>query len=232
MQDSIKITSTLADETRFSIYEFMLQHKKYVSVQEISDEFGIHSNVARLHLTKLAEIGAISAEFLKTGKGGRPGRVYRIKQEGIHLSFPRRDASSLLKWSLQLISQLGDEALEQAKIISYEDGRQMMQKLVASHKNHHTLLFDDKLTLLTNSAKLIGYIPEVRSNSNSKSLHFSIYNCPFHDQLTNHAEIVCQLHESYLRGQVDELFELNEFTQIENMQHQCDFCNYTIEVHN
>lgn len=232
MQDSIKITSTLADETRFSIYEFMLQHKKYVSVQEIADEFGIHSNVARLHLTKLAEIGAISAEFLKTGKGGRPGRVYRIKQEGIHLSFPRRDASSLVKWSLQLIDQLGDEALEQAKNISYKDGSQMMQERIASHKNRHALTFSDKLTLLTDSAKLIGYIPEVRTNSKSKSLYFSIFNCPFHDQLGNHAEIVCQLHESYLRGQVDELFEINEFTQIESMLHQCEFCNYTIQVHN
>lgn len=232
MQDSIKITSTLADETRFSIYEFMLQHKKYVSVQEIADEFGIHSNVARLHLTKLAEIDAISAEFLKTGKGGRPGRVYRIKQEGIHLSFPRRDPSSLLKWSLQLIAQLGDEALQQAKKISYDDGRQMMKNLVAGHQNGHELTFDDKLMLLTNSAKLIGYIPEVRTNNASKSLYFSIYNCPFHEQLANHADIVCQLHESYLRGQVDGLFEHNEFTQIESMQHHCEFCNYTIEVHN
>ena len=232
MQDSIKITSTLADETRFSIYEYMLKYKKYVSVQEIANEFGIHSNVARLHLTKLAEIGVISAEFLKTGKGGRPGRVYRIKQEGIQLSFPRRDSSSLLKWSMKLISQLGDEALQQAKNISYEDGRQMMQERIASHNNQKNLTFDDKITLLTDTAKLIGYIPEVRKNSTSKSLFFSIFNCPFHSQLTNHADIVCQLHESYLRGQVDVLFEHNEFSQIDNMQHQCEFCNYTIEVNN
>lgn len=232
MQDTIKITSTLADETRFSIYEYMLQHKKYVSVQEIADEFGIHSNVARLHLTKLSEIDAISAEFLKTGKGGRPGRVYRIKQEGIQLSFPRRDVSSLLKWSLQLIAQLGDEALQQAKKISYEDGQQMMQELIASYKNQDALSFDDKLTLLTNTAKLIGYIPEVRESSTAKSLYFSIFNCPFHDQLATNADIVCQLHESYLRGQVDALFEHNEFRQIENMQHKCEFCTYTIDIHN
>lgn len=232
MQDSLKITSTLADETRFSIYEYMLQHKKHVSVQEIANEFSIHSNVARLHLTKLAEIGAISAEFLKTGKGGRPGRVYRIKQEGIQLSFPRRDSSSLLKWSMQLISQIGDEALQQIKNISYEDGRLTMQEQIASRKNRYALTFDDKLSLLTDSAKLLGYIPEVRKSSTSQSLYFSIYNCPFHDQLMDHAEIVCQLHESYLRGQVDALFEDNEFTQIDSMQRQCKFCNYLVEVHN
>jgi predicted ArsR family transcriptional regulator len=232
MQDPIKVTSTLADVTRFSIYEYMLQHKKYVTVQEIAEEFNIHSNVARLHLTKLAEIGAISAEFLKTGKGGRPGRVYRIKQEGIQLSFPRRDASSLLKWCMQLITQLGDEALQQGKMISYEDGQQTMQKLIASYKNNQSLTFDDKLNILTTSAKLIGYIPEVRTNYNSKSLLFSIFNCPYHDQMAKNGDIVCQLHESYLRGQVDVLFENNEFTQIESMQHHCEFCKYKIEIHN
>lgn len=87
MLHPIKITSTLADETRFSIYEYMLQHKKLFTVQEIADEFQIHSNVARLHLTKLAEIGAISAEFLKTGKGGRPVEFTESNKKGFNLAF-------------------------------------------------------------------------------------------------------------------------------------------------
>lgn len=232
MQDPIKITSTLADETRFSIYEYMLQHKKYVSVQEIADEFNIHSNVARLHLSKLAEIGAISAEFLKTGKGGRPGRVYRMKEEGIQLSFPHREPSTLLKWCLQLINQLGNEALQQAKMISYEDGRQTMLELIANTKSKSSLTFDEKLTILTNSARLIGYIPQVRSTNHSKTLYFTIFNCPYHNQMAIDGDIVCQLHESYLRGQLDILFEHNEFTQVESMQQHCDFCKYTIEINN
>ncbi|MGN7479419.1 helix-turn-helix transcriptional regulator [Solibacillus silvestris] len=228
----IKITSTLADETRFSIYEYMLQYKQYVSVQEIAEQFGIHSNVARLHLTKLAEIGAISAEYLKTGKGGRPGRVYKVKQEGINLSFPRRDQSSLIKWSLDLIDELGDIALNKAIEISYRDGKQSMLEQMNALKRKFPLTFDDKLALLTNSAKLIGYVPEVIEQQHSKTLIFSIFNCPFHEQLTKYGQIVCQLHESYLHGQVDTLFEKNEFAQVESMKNACEFCKYKIAVHN
>ncbi|MEG0471984.1 MAG: transcriptional regulator [Solibacillus sp.] len=226
----IKITSTLADETRFSIYEYMLQHKEFFTVQNIADQFKIHSNVARLHLTKLAEIGAISSEYLKTGKGGRPGRVYKVKQDGITLSFPRRDHSLLLKWSLDLIAELGDVALEKAKQLCYEDGKQFIHELLIERKNRLPLPFDEKVKLLTNSAKLIGYIPEIEEHEGVKKLVFSIYNCPFHDQIARHGEIVCALHESYLRGQVEMLFETEVFSQFESMLHDCDFCNYKIAI--
>lgn len=81
-------------------------------------------------MTKLAEIGVITAEYLKTGKGGRPGRVYKVKQEGISLSFPRRDPSLLVSWSVELIHQLGEEALKKGQQISYKDGQQAMQLLI------------------------------------------------------------------------------------------------------
>jgi len=72
--NNLKVMSTLADETRYQIYQFVLQNKKQYSVQEIAEQFNIHPNVARLHLTKLCEIGIVQAEYAKSGKGGRPGR--------------------------------------------------------------------------------------------------------------------------------------------------------------
>ncbi|MEK5080932.1 helix-turn-helix domain-containing protein [Solibacillus sp. FSL W7-1436] len=228
----IKISSTFADETRFAIYEFMLQQKQFLSVQDIADQFKIHSNVARLHLTKLAEIGAISSEHLKTGKGGRPGRVYKAKQEGINLSIPRRDTSSLIKWSLELIRELGEAALSKAQEISYRDGRQSMLELMKSIRRKSPLSFDEKLAMLTKSATLIGYIPEVIEHNQSKSIIFSLYNCPFQEQISNYGEIVCQLHESYLYGQVDALFDRHEISKMESMVSDCDFCKYKISVHN
>ncbi|WP_274307359.1 helix-turn-helix transcriptional regulator [Solibacillus daqui] len=232
MLHPIKVTSTLADETRFSIYEYMVQYKRPISVQEIADEFQIHSNVARLHLTKLAEIGAITAEFLKTGKGGRPGRVYQVKQEGIQLSFPYRDSSSLLNWCIQLIDQLGDDALQQAKKISYEDGRRMMRELITTQSEHSPQSFDEKLALLTKSAHQIGYVPEVLNENHSKTVFFAIYNCPFYKQMTTNGKITCQLHESFLRGQVEILFGNSEFAQFESMLHNCDYCKYKITINN
>ena len=39
MFNQLKVTSTLSDETRFSIYQFMLQEKKSFSVQDIAEKF-------------------------------------------------------------------------------------------------------------------------------------------------------------------------------------------------
>ena len=227
----LKITSTLADETRYSIYEYILKVKKTVTVQNIADEFGIHPNVARLHLTKLTEINIISSDFAKTGKGGRPGRVYKAAEKGVSLSFPRRDEDRLLKWSIQLIQELGPTAIVKCQDISYQDGYQQMKGYITAElKLNSSISFEQKLQLLTENAALIGYIPQVQQTEQGKKMIFTIFSCPFHAQLNAHSEIVCTLHESYLRGQLDALFSNNEFLQISSMVHDCDLCKYEINV--
>lgn len=52
---------------------------------------------------------------MKSGKGGRPGRVYKASEQGVVLSFPKREDHKLLKWTLQLIEQLGPSAIETVK---------------------------------------------------------------------------------------------------------------------
>ena len=227
----LKITSTLADETRYSIYEYILKEKKTVTVQNIADQFNIHPNVARLHLTKLSEINIITADFAKTGKGGRPGRVYKAAEKGVSLTFPRRDEERLLKWTIQLIEELGPSALSKCQDISYQDGYQQMKNYVTAELNLNNLLtFDQKLQLLTDNAALIGYVPQIQQTDKGKKVIFSIFNCPFQEQLNTHSDIVCTLHESYLKGQLNALFSNNEFVQIESMVHNCDLCKYEINV--
>jgi len=227
----LKITSTLADETRYSIYEYILQEKKTVTVQHIADKFGIHPNVARLHLTKLSEINIITADYVKTGKGGRPGRVYKASEKGVSLTFPRRDEDRLLKWTIQLIEDFGPSALTKCQEISYQDGYQQMKNYMSAELTlSNSLSFDEKLQLLTDNAALIGYIPQIQQTEQGKKVIFSIFNCPFQEQLTAYSEIVCSLHESYLKGQLDALFTNNEFVQMESMIHNCDLCKYEINV--
>lgn len=225
----LKITGTLADETRYHIYEYMLQQKKAFTVQAIADHFGIHPNVARLHLTKLNEINAITADFVKTGKGGRPGREYKANEQGIELSFPRNDLSRLVKWAVQLIEKFGQEAMETAKQISYDDGYEQMKEAIPNN-TIAGMSFDDKIDLLTTSASLIGYIPQILDTQEGKKIRFSIYHCPFSNHLNSASETICLLHESYLKGQVDALFHQNEFFQIERMSNDCKNCEYNIEL--
>jgi predicted ArsR family transcriptional regulator len=225
----LKITGTLADETRYHIYEFMLQNKRSFTVQEIADQFRIHPNVARLHLTKLSEINVVSADFLKTGKGGRPGRVYRATAEGVSLTFPKREESILLHILLELTSSLGIEALEKGKEIAYNLGHKEMEEKIAHTKMLGS--FEEKVDILTEQAALIGYVPSFEKYEGKTIIHFIIYNCPFHNQLADYQKAVCALHESYLRGQIEAIFtEELDFIQTGSMMNQCENCRYEIHL--
>ncbi|WP_342581322.1 helix-turn-helix domain-containing protein [Ureibacillus sp. FSL W7-1570] len=230
MLHPLKIASTLADETRFQIYEYMLQQKRFFTVQDIADKFNIHPNVARLHLTKLAEINLITADFLKSGKGGRPGRIYKVSEQGVDLSFPKREDKHLIKWAIELVYEFGQEGLEKAKKISYEDGySEMRSRLV---KMNSPINFEDRVEMLSEAALLVGYIPKIVDTEKGKKVILTIYNCPFRSQLTEHSDIICDLHKSYIKGQIDALFEENSFVQFESMIHDCEFCKYEINVPN
>lgn len=230
MLHPLKISGTMADETRYLIYEFMLQQKRAFSVQEIADQFSIHPNVARLHLTKLSEIDVISAEYVKTGKGGRPGRAYKTTEDGVTLSFPKRDEPLMLNWLLQLVEELGEEARTKASSISFSEGKKMMEVLLLKEGRGRTITLKEKVDLLSKSATLIGYVTNVVPEETHNKITFSIFNCPFRKQLATHNEIACQLHESYLIGQVEALFQTTEFVQTESMVHNCEFCNYEIKT--
>ncbi|WP_144511078.1 metalloregulator ArsR/SmtB family transcription factor [Bacillus sp. FJAT-22090] len=225
MADTLKLTNTLADETRYSIYQYVVKEKKQVNVQEIAEQFGIHPNVARLHLTKLNESKFISSELVKNGKGGRPARVYFLAEDPIYLSFPKQENHLILQWLLETVDSMGEIAITKAKEISYRQGQTIVHSPLSSIQT-----FETKMELLTKAADSIGYIPHVTEKEGKKVITFSIYNCPYKDHLNKYPTLVCTLHESFLKGQFDALFPINEFVQVESMQNHCSNCVYQIEV--
>jgi len=222
---TLKLTNALADETRYSIYLYIVKQVQSVNVQQIADQFGIHPNVARLHLTKLNEAKLISSELLNNKKGGRPARIYMLAEQPIQLSFPKQENHLLLGWLLELVETMGTEGLEKAKKISYTSGYNSMQQSLLANQS-----FDQKVELLSAAAFSIGYIPRIENQMNKKIITFSIFNCPYKGQLAEHPHIICSIHESFLKGQFEALFPNNEFVQLESKQNHCSNCVYQIEV--
>lgn len=228
MTHPLKITSTLADETRFSIYEMILQTKKTYTVQQVAEKFFIHPNVARLHLTKLTEIGVVVACYEKTGRGGRPGRVYKASEEVVTLSFPKRENHQLLEWMLELFDRLGEEVLPIAKDIAYQDGFKQMQLLVP---NSTIVSMEKKIEILSKASSLIGYVPNFENHAESITVRFTVFNCPYKDYLAKYQAFICLLHEGFLKGQMDALFGKHDFVQFGKISSNCEFCEYAINTH-
>jgi predicted ArsR family transcriptional regulator len=103
----------LADERRRSIYLFVTQSHRAVTVNEVAERFEIHRNAAKHHLDRLLEAGLLRAEFRRVngrrGPGaGRPSKLYSAGDVEVSFSLPERHYDLLAHLVLQALTQ-GDD---------------------------------------------------------------------------------------------------------------------------
>lgn len=223
LEQTLKITNVLSDPTRFSIYQYITKHHNEVTVQEIADSFNIHPNVARLHLSKLEDVNMLVSETKKTGKGGRPSRLYRLSDDVIQLNFPYRDYQLLSEIAIRTLLSLGEEG----KKALMETGRRFGQEVIEKElkRTGQPATFDDKLHMLKDAASLLGFYPEFDSNPEQTKVFFKIYNCPFKEVVAQDKD-VCSMHFSFLEGMFKSLFTNVQLIEEDNMFKGCSSCNY------
>ncbi|WP_285768904.1 helix-turn-helix domain-containing protein [Peribacillus sp. SI8-4] len=231
MEQTLKITNVLADPTRYYIYQYILDNHGDVTVQQIADSFNIHPNVARLHLSKLEDIDMLVSEARKTGKGGRPSRLYRLSDKVIQLHFPYRDYQLLSRIAIQTMMTLG----EQGKQALYDTGKVFGEELVnqqlsMSLHSINSLTFAEKVGMLRNAAIIAGFSPEIQANDAENKIHFRIFNCPFKEVTAVEPGIICSMHNSFLKGMFEALFDNVDLVEVENMMSNCSTCSYQASV--
>jgi predicted ArsR family transcriptional regulator len=233
MEQTLKITNVLSDPTRYYIYQYITNRHQEVTVQEVADHFNIHPNVARLHLSKLEDVNMLASETKKTGKGGRPSRLYRLSDDVIQLHFPFRDYMLLAKVAIETMVSLG----EAGKTALYHTGKRfgaevIEQEVAKKSLSNNELEFDQKLNILKSAATLAGFYPEFEVNGDQSKIYFQIFNCPFKEVAQDHTDTVCNMHQEFLRGMFEALFSSAELIEKENMIKGCSHCSYQAVVSN
>lgn len=232
MEQALKVTSVLSDPTRFYIYQYISKKHDDVTVQEIADNFNIHPNVARLHLTKLEDVSMLLSDTKKTGKGGRPSRLYRLSNEVIQLQFPFRDYQLLSQVALESLLQLG----EAGKHALFETGKKFGKELMSRYL-HRLDITEDKLSLVDkiNIAKdaftTAGLTPEFEINESENKVYYQVYNCPFKEISPEHYDNVCNMHGEMMNGIFEILFSEFELNRKEDILRGCKACEYKLQVH-
>jgi predicted ArsR family transcriptional regulator len=233
VEQTLRITNVLSDPTRYSIYQYITKRHQEVTVQEIADGFHIHPNVARLHLSKLEDVNMLVSETKKTGKEGRPSRYYRLSDEVIQLHFPFRDYQLLAKVAMKTMLSLGEEGKKALYMTGKKFGTELMeQEIVKTSKSGDSLNFEQKLNILKTAATMAGLHPEFEVNEEKTKIYFQIFNCPFKEVAVDHAEIVCNMHNEFLKGMFETLFDSVELVEKENMLKGCQACVYRAFVAN
>lgn len=225
MEQTLKVTNVLSDPTRYYIYQYLIEHHKEVSVNEVAKQFNIHPNVARLHLSKLEDINMVVSYSKKTGRGGRPSRVYQLSDKEIELNFPHRDYKMLSSILMESLMEMG----EQGKVAIYKTGlkygKEMMQDYNFSSESDLTL--EEKLRFLEETSDMLGMYSSFHYNEEEKIIQLIVNNCPFKDLAAKNQDMICDMHHAFIQGMFEVLFDDVNLTLEENMfQKGCDNCMY------
>lgn len=233
--ETLKLTNVLADPTRFAIYQHIVTVNSSVNVQEIADKFSIHPNVARLHLSKLEDVNLIKSETEKTGKGGRPSRVYVLSDEVVSLQFPPRDYQLLSKIAIETLLTFGDEGKkalrEMGKRFGVEAAKQAM--LRDGIDNSKNLSLDKKLQSIEKLVAAQGLQPQIELIDDT-TLRFRVNNCIFQDtvqSVENHN--ICQMHHHLIEGIFETYLgdiDLNQESAIHLGSHACQYTMIKLPV--
>ncbi|MFD1038478.1 helix-turn-helix transcriptional regulator [Virgibacillus byunsanensis] len=231
MEQTLKVTSVLSDPTRYNIYQYIVKEHQSVSVLEIADRFDIHPNVARLHLSKLEDVQMITSYSQKTGKGGRPSRLYKLSDEVIELNFPHRDYKLLSNIAIESFVELGEPGRQALYITGKKYGTQVIQRYNETTSSKE-ITVEQKLHILEDAGTMLGMYPDFEYDADLKSVTFKIKNCPFKEIANQHKNqtIICNMHNSFLKGMFEALFQNVDLIEKENMFQGCQDCLYVAKL--
>lgn len=200
-RDPLKIGAVLGDPTRYSIYRYIAESGvDGVTAQQIADHFGLHPNVARLHLNKLKEIGLLVAQAEKSGRGGRPGLVYKLSGESVSLNLPPREYRLLSELLCRALSLCGDQGLVALEEVGRSYGRQVANQVYSElglppQEVSVDTLFEGAVRALTRN----GLEAQI-SRSPSGSATLTLKNCSFEEVAARYPRFICQLCHGLVQG--------------------------------
>ena len=196
-------TSAFGDATRRDIYLFAHAAEDGVTTAEVAKRFGLHPNVARHHLDKLAAGGYLEVQLGRAKKpgAGRPSKRYRVTEKALALEFPvRRDdlLIALLARTLALVPIEAAEAM--AETVGEEYGRSLAASM-APGEGHRSL--QAALHAVADALTAHGFA----SHTEPRGAGLAIISeqCPFGGAAVQHP-VICAVDRGIVKGMLETLY--------------------------
>ncbi len=202
------ITDAFGDPTRRSVYLFVRDRgdEHGVTTSTVAAEVGVHPNVARHHLDKLAAGGYLEVKTGKVAGGGagRPSKRYRAVADAV-TEFPVRSDDlvlSLLGRALTRMSATDAEAV--AEEVGAEYGRAMAAGLRGDALDHGHRSMRSAIQAVADALTAHGFAAHAE-NRNDR-LRIINDHCPFGDVALEHP-VICAVDRGMVRGMLSELYD-------------------------
>ncbi|MCO5322929.1 MAG: helix-turn-helix domain-containing protein [Microthrixaceae bacterium] len=195
------ITSAFGDPTRREIYLYVHENREGVTASMAAKRFGLHANVTRHHLDKLAAGGylEVSTERAPTG-AGRPSKLYRAAAERVELDLPVRHDDVLITLLGRALAELGPErATELAEQVGESYGATMAESM----GDNGTRGFRAALHTVADALSAHGFAAHAEKDGNK--LRIVSENCPFGEAAVEHP-VICAVDRGMVRGMLGTLY--------------------------
>lgn len=198
-RDPQKISAVLADPTRYSIYQWILSHSRAVGATETAARFGVHANVARMHLSRLVEVGLLAAHAEKTGRGGRPGYLYEPSGNAISLTtVPAREFQLLADLLVQALALMGENSKEAVAEIGRTFGRRLGREASADLEARDGAA-DQHFQSCAAALQRLG-VQALAVRTGEGQFSIVLRTCGFREVATAHPDQVCHLCKAMVEG--------------------------------
>ena len=222
------ITSAFGDPTRRAIYLHAHEAgEDGVTAAQVAEHFGLHPNVARHHLDKLAAGGYLEVAVGKPGSGaGRPSKRYRASGERLSLDAPVRADDlvlTLLGRALALLPRAEAELM--AEEVGEEYGRALAAGMTGRTTDSDSAgvhrSFRSALHAVADALTAHGFAAHTDSRNNE--LRIINNHCPFGEVAMEHP-VICAVDRGMVKGMLSALYGETEPAITTSLPRGDDMC--------
>jgi predicted ArsR family transcriptional regulator len=198
------ITNAFGDPTRRAIYLFVHEHDGGVTATQVAERFGLHPNVARHHLDKLAAGGYLEVAVGRAGAGaGRPSKRYTVG-ERVSLEAPVKTDDLVLRLLNRALALLPRaEAERMAEDVGIEYGRALAAALAPSEHASGQRSFRAALHAVADAMTAHGFAAHTERRGDQ--LRIVNNHCPFGDTAIEHP-VICAVDRGMVKGMLTSLY--------------------------
>jgi predicted ArsR family transcriptional regulator len=226
------ITNAFGDPTRRGIYLFARDSDGGVTAAQVAERFGVHPNVARHHLDKLAAGGYLEVVIGRPeGAGaGRPSKQYRVPADARVESIADVPVHSddlvlsLLGRALTLLPRAQAEAM--AEEVGQEYGRAMAEGLTGTAFTADGVAAGQRslrsaMQAVADALSAHGFAAHADQRNNQ--LRIINNHCPFGEVAIEHP-VICAVDRGMVKGMLSALYGDADVATLASLPQGDTFC--------
>jgi predicted ArsR family transcriptional regulator len=200
------VTSAFGDPTRRQVYLHVRESAGGVTASQVAHHFGLHPNVARHHLDKLAAGGYLQVfrARSKASGAGRPSKLYRANGPAGVLETTGRGEDlllALLGGALALLPSA--KAEEMAEGVGFTYGRNLASMFGPGDGREGQRSLRSALSAIADALTAQGFA--ARTEPKGRTLALIKDACPFFDAALRHP-VICAVDRGMVRGMLAGLY--------------------------